>query len=58
MLIHIVMAIVPFIIAGLVRIRGRKNRAVIPMAFILGVIGMLYAIGTFLAPTALYAPTI
>lgn len=58
MLIHIYMAIIPFIIAGLVRIRGRKNRAVVPIALVLGVIGMLYAIGTFIAPGTFYAPTL
>lgn len=54
-LIHVIMAIFPFIAAGAIRRRSRKQGALaVPICLLLGLIGTLYAIGSFLVPQTFY----
>lgn len=54
MILHVIMGIAPFIIAGIIRIRGRQNRLARPLAIVAGVIGSIYAIGSFAQPNLFY----
>lgn len=55
LLLHVVMAIGPFIAAGLMRIRTRRGRMAVPLSILAGIIGSLYALGAFFAPETFYA---
>jgi hypothetical protein len=49
-LLHIAMAMMPFITAGMIRRRGRKGAASIPLALLGGVVASLYALLAFVSP--------
>jgi hypothetical protein len=49
-LLHIAMAMLPFITAGMIRRRGRKGAASIPLAILSGIIACLYALLAFASP--------
>jgi hypothetical protein len=53
-IIHIAMAMFPFIVAGMIRRRGKKGAAAVPLAILGGLLGSLYAAMSFIAPEALY----
>lgn len=42
--------LLPFIAAGSVRVKGKKGRAGMPLAIVIGILGLLYFIGSFVAP--------
>jgi hypothetical protein len=50
-LLHIAMAMLPFITAGMIRRRGRKGAASIPLAILGGIIACLYALMAFVSPS-------
>ena len=52
-MLHIAMAMLPFITAGMIRRRGRKGAASIPLAILAGVVACLYALLAF-ASTSIY----
>lgn len=52
--IHIGMFVFPMIAAGLIRQQGRKGGAAIPLSILIGLIGGMYAIMSFVAPEAVY----
>jgi hypothetical protein len=54
-LLHIAMGMLPFITAGMIRRRGRKGAASIPLAILGGLIGCLYALMAFAAPETIYS---
>ena len=49
LLIHIGIAILPFIAAGLVRGRSQKDRRAMPLGVLTGIIGMVYAFAFFMS---------
>lgn len=53
-LIHIAMAMIPFIVAGMTRKQGRKGGAVIPIGLLTGFIAGLYALLSFVAIPMVY----
>jgi len=50
-MLHIAMAMLPFITAGMIRRRGRKGAASIPLAILGGVVACLYALLAFASPS-------
>jgi hypothetical protein len=50
-ILHIAMGMVPFITAGMIRRRGRKGAASVPLAVIAGIVGSLYAMLAFVSPS-------
>lgn len=54
-LIHIGMFVFPLVAGGMVRRAGRKGGLALPMCLITGLLGGLYALGSFLAPAAFYS---
>ena len=53
-MIHIGMAVLPFIAAGMVRRTGRKGALAVPLCLIVGVIASIYAIASFAIPASVY----
>jgi hypothetical protein len=53
-ILHIAMAMIPFITAGMIRRRGRKGAASIPLAILGGIIGCLYAMLAFISANTVY----
>jgi len=51
MLIHIGMFVFPFMAAGLIRGRGRKDKRGVPLGILIGLIAGLYAAGTIFEGT-------
>jgi hypothetical protein len=49
-ILHIAMAMMPFITAGMIRRRGRKGAAAVPLAILCGLIACLYALFAFVSP--------
>lgn len=49
-IVRVSLFLLPFIAAGSVRPKGKKGRFGLPLAIIIGVIGLLYAIGSFVVP--------
>ncbi len=54
-LLHIALAMMPFITAGMIRRRGRKGALSIPLAILCGVVASLYAAVAFIAADTIYA---
>lgn len=52
---RICMFLLPFIAAGATRVRKNKGKIAMPVCIVAGVIGLLYALGTFLAGPAMDA---
>jgi len=52
--LHVGMFVIPFIIAGTVRKKGRQGGAVLPVAVLTGVIALVYAAGAFFDPNTFY----
>ena len=50
-ILHIAMAMTPYITAGMIRRRGRKGAASIPLAILAGIVASLYALLAFISPT-------
>lgn len=50
-LLHIAMAMLPFINAGMIRRRGRKGAAAIPLSILGGIVACLYALLAFASPS-------
>jgi hypothetical protein len=42
--------LLPFIAAGSVRVRGKKGRFGLPLSVVIGILGVLYAVGSFVVP--------
>lgn len=56
LIIHVGMAVLPFVAAGMVRLGGgKKGRIAPPLSIMAGFAGTLYAIGSFLSPELFYA---
>ena len=53
-LMHVAMGVLPFINAGLIRRKDRTGKLAVPIALLAGMIGTVYAIGTFFVPNILY----
>jgi len=53
-LIHIGMFALPLIAGGMVRRTSRKGGAALPLCLLVGLIGGLYAIGSFITPPTFY----
>lgn len=53
-MIHIAMAVLPLVAAGMVRRRGREGALAVPVALLTGGFGILYAVGAFFAPQVFY----
>jgi hypothetical protein len=47
--------LLPFIAAGSVRVKGKKGRMGMPLAIVIGVIGLMYALGSFVVPDIMFA---
>jgi len=50
MMLALGMGILPYISAGLIRVRGRQGRASMPLAIFTGIVGSLYVLLFFLVP--------
>lgn len=53
-LIHIIMFTFPLVAGGMVRRQGRKGGLALPLCLLVGLIGGLYSIGSFMVPTLFY----
>jgi len=53
-ILHIMMGVFPFIAAGMARTEGRKGGLAVPVLILMGLIGTVYAFGSFVAPDAFY----
>lgn len=53
-LMHIAMAVLPFINAGLIRRKDRQGKFAVPVALLAGMIGTVYAVVSFFAPDMIY----
>lgn len=53
-IIHIGMSMLPFVTAGMIRRRGKKGAAAVPLSILAGIIACLYALLSFMTPDMLY----
>lgn len=50
-IVRIALFLFPFIAAGSVRVKGKKGRYGLPLSVVIGIIGLLYFIASFIVPT-------
>jgi len=51
-IIRVGLFLLPFIAAGSVRVKGKKGRYGLPLAVVIGILGLLYFIASFVVPGA------
>jgi Sec-independent protein secretion pathway component TatC len=53
-LMHLAMAVLPFINAGLIRRKDRTGKLAVPIALLSGMVGTVYVFAAFFAPQIVY----